>query len=318
MTRNKIKFSFLFLLLLIIPFSTFAEKQFDFVKIKINNHVITNNEIEIRIYEEAKKQKLSYPDAPQLKKMREIITDNLIEETLLDIKADELMINISDAALDTEIDNFRKQNRLSKVEFENYLEKQKISLTFFRNNYLKRYRRNRVIDLEIRSFIQIDEKDVKDNYLNSPDANLKINALHILKNVSKDADEKTQKKILDDLLKIKSKILSGLDFSRAAKKYSEDPSAKINGGNLGFFEKGDMVKEFADVAFKLPLNKISDPVKTIFGYHIIKVIERKKSAPKPFDEVKSKLMKKAYQLKFVSLYQDYIKKLKKKTNIEIR
>ena len=73
---------------------------------------------------------------------------------------------------------------------------------------------------------------------------------------------------------IKSKIDGGESFESMAKKYSKCPSGK-SGGDLGYFEKGQMVPEFEDAAFELPVGKVSEPVKTEFGWHIIKVYDKK-------------------------------------------
>lgn len=73
---------------------------------------------------------------------------------------------------------------------------------------------------------------------------------------------------------IKSKIDNGENFETLAKKYSKCPSGQ-NGGDLGYFERGQMVKSFEDVAFALPVGKVSAPVKTQFGWHIIKVCDKK-------------------------------------------
>ena len=86
----------------------------------------------------------------------------------------------------------------------------------------------------------------------------RVRASHILVSTKEEAD------------KIFSELKSGKDFAELAKKYSKCPSSK-NGGDLGFFGKGQMVKEFEDAAFSLKIEEVSNPVKTQFGYHIIKV-----------------------------------------------
>lgn len=85
---------------------------------------------------------------------------------------------------------------------------------------------------------------------------------------------------------IREEILAGLDFAEAAAKYSQGPS-NTNGGQLGQFQKGQMVKEFEDVAFNISINEVSQPVLTQFGYHIIKVEDRSEAEVAPFEETKT-------------------------------
>jgi peptidyl-prolyl cis-trans isomerase C len=75
-------------------------------------------------------------------------------------------------------------------------------------------------------------------------------------------------------LALKTRIDRGESFEALAKKYSKCPSGQ-NGGDLGYFERGQMVKEFEDAAFMLPIGQVSDPVHTQFGWHLIKVYDRK-------------------------------------------
>ncbi len=83
-------------------------------------------------------------------------------------------------------------------------------------------------------------------------------------------------------------LKKGLFFEEAAKQYSSCPSASV-GGDLGHFSRGQMVPEFEEAAFKLEANEISKPVKTQFGYHIIKLVERKKAGTSDFDEVEEQI-----------------------------
>ncbi|MDD3436722.1 MAG: peptidyl-prolyl cis-trans isomerase [Candidatus Gastranaerophilales bacterium] len=89
-----------------------------------------------------------------------------------------------------------------------------------------------------------------------------VKASHILVDSKEEADL------------IKLKLDRGENFETLAKKFSKCPSGE-NGGDLGFFERGQMVKEFEDAAFSMPVNSVSSPVKTQFGWHIIKVYDKK-------------------------------------------
>lgn len=98
-----------------------------------------------------------------------------------------------------------------------------------------------------------------------------VNAAHIL--VSFGSDTNAAKVKADEIMK---RLNNGEDFSKLAFELSDDPGSKEKGGNLGWFTKGAMVKEFEEVSFNAPIGKITGPVKTQFGYHIIKVLNRQK------------------------------------------
>ncbi len=111
--------------------------------------------------------------------------------------------------------------------------------------------------------------------------------------------------------KIEARLKKGEDFATLAKENSSCPSA-AQGGDLGFFTRDRMVKEFADVAFAMKPGEISAPVKTKFGYHIIKVDEVKEASAKPFAQVKASIRNKLLQEEKGRIFKEYVDSIKKK------
>jgi peptidyl-prolyl cis-trans isomerase C len=115
----------------------------------------------------------------------------------------------------------------------------------------------------------------------------------------------------EEAKKVKAELDKGADFAELAKKESKDPGAS-DGGDLGFFTKDQMVPEFSKVAFALKPGQISDPVKTQFGWHIIKVEEKRTRKPPSFDQVKGQI--ETYVQR--KAQADYVAKLRAGAKIE--
>lgn len=120
----------------------------------------------------------------------------------------------------------------------------------------------------------VTERLVKQAYERSLE---EVKASHILIKVLPEAEPEDSLKAYNKIIELRNKILGGENFEAVARKTSEDPSAKQNGGNLGYFSALQMVFPFEDGAFNTPVGQISMPVRTRFGYHIIKVADKRKS-----------------------------------------
>ncbi|RPE00830.1 peptidylprolyl isomerase [Aureibaculum marinum] len=107
---------------------------------------------------------------------------------------------------------------------------------------------------------------------------LEVNASHILVRVSKEAMPADTLKAYNKILEARMKVVNGQPFEEVAKEYSEDPSVKSNGGNLGYFTVFDMVYDFENAAYNTEIGKVSMPFKTQFGYHIVKVNDKRPSS----------------------------------------
>ncbi len=148
------------------------------------------------------------------------------------------------------------------------------------------------IKKEVVAKISVSEDDMKLFYkahqedFKAPEM---VRARHILIKVDKSASEDDKKKAKDKAEGILKRIKSGEDFAKLASEFSDDPGSKTKGGDLGLFQRGKMVPAFEEVAFSLNAGEVSDVVETRFGFHLIKVEEKKEAAIEPYDKVKEKI-----------------------------
>ena len=125
-----------------------------------------------------------------------------------------------------------------------------------------------------------------------------------------DKKDLTEEEALDKIKALRARIVAGEDFATVAKAESDDKGSGANGGDLDFFGHGQMTPPFDQAAFALPVGKVSDPVKTQFGYHLIEV---QKHETKSFEEVRPEIEKKLGP----ELAQKAIEKLKSQTAVQI-
>jgi peptidyl-prolyl cis-trans isomerase D len=152
----------------------------------------------------------------------------------------------------------------------------------------------RYIEFDPQSYkakVEIAAEELKDYYDSQPDefeTPKTVEARHILLKLAPDADAEAVQQKLEQANKIVALAREGKDFAELATQYSEGPT-KSNGGYLGTFKKETMVKPFADKAFSMTAGQISEPVRTQFGWHIIKVEKVNPATQASFDEVQTKI-----------------------------
>ena len=143
-----------------------------------------------------------------------------------------------------------------------------------------------------------------------------VKASHILFRVNKEDSEEVVNKKLEQAKTAEARAKKGEDFATLAKELSEEPGAKESAGDLGFFPKDRMVPEFASAAFSQKVGDISDPVRTQFGWHIIKVTDKKAAGTLPYDEVKAQLIAYLKAKKQEEAAQALLKSLRSSAQIE--
>ena len=299
----------------IITISAAVALPYDKIRITILNRAITQNEIKIRTDETLRSLKKKAVSKQELELLQKQILKQLIDENLLDLYGEELSISISPEQLESSIEEFRTKRKLSQHNFEELLEQQNISLIQFKRDYARNLRQKKLLAREVHSKIQIDLEKLEQEYSKNRKGIHEVHALHLLLRLDKERTPEQEAKVLEKIRSIRKELLQGKEFQELALKYSEDPSVKNNHGDLGFFQKSNMVKEFSAVAFKLPVGEISKPVKTVFGYHLIKVVGERDTEAKPFTQSKDKIYQQEYQKRYLKLYNELLSSLRKKYNV---
>lgn len=192
----------------------------------------------------------------------------------------------------------------------------KEQLNFFSDNFLA----NEFLKREVAQKVTIPEKDLKsyyDTHTNEFKTPEMIKARHILVKIDPAASEEDKKKAREKAEDILKKIKGGEDFAGLAADLSDDPGSKAKGGDLGFFPRGRMVKPFEDAAFSLKTGELSGIVETQFGFHIIKVEERKEPATEPFEAVKESIRQKLLQDSVKTKVTEFIDNAMKDAKVEV-
>ena len=252
-----------------------------------------------------------------IEKMDQKILDQLIEMEILLQESQKQKIQITDTSVADHLAKF-KARFPSAEAYEKALKKLNISETDLKEKTMKGLAVQELIEKQVTSKIEISDADRRGfydsnpNFLEQPE---QIEARHILIKSDPKDEKAQQEKALEKIKEAQQQVKAGEDFADLAKKYSEGPSGK-NGGDLGYFGRGQMVKPFEDAAFGLEPGQISDIVKTRFGYHLIMVTGKKAARTIPYEEVKEKIGPHLKQQKSSESIKVYIEKLKKEAKIE--
>ena len=243
------------------------------------------------------------------------ILNVMISQEIVNQQAEKENITVTDEEVANEMSSYMQM--IENVdEYNKFMEENGIDEEFLKNHF----RQTLIFDKyrnKIMSETEITENDLRDYYNTHIDEYKKeeIKASHILITTLNDmgeplSEEETAKKE-SEAQDILARIKQGEDFEALAKEYSDDKASASNGGDLGYFAKGVMVPEFEEAAFKLEKGQVSDVVKSSFGYHIIKVDDKREEITSYEDEKENILGAIRYEI-----YNEKMEELKKASEIE--
>ena len=242
----------------------------------------------------------------ELKNLKIDLVNQIVEEELILKEANRLAIDINDNDVFKDMEEIKKEYDVDT--FESTITNKYGSMDKWKEEIRKKLLIKKVIDKIITPMLIVKESEAQKYYKE-----------HI-------TDYRRQEQVRARMIVVKTeeeansameRLKKGEGFVKLAREISLSPEGK-RGGDLGFFAKGDMPKEFEDVVFDLPIGKISDVVKTVYGYHIFRVEEKRRAMDLRFSEVKDQIINKLKREKGDMEFRTWMKELKQKTRIEVR
>jgi peptidyl-prolyl cis-trans isomerase C len=213
-----------------------------------------------------------------------------------------------------------KQQFPTEAEFQKELTKRHTTMAQLQEEQRRDLVNAKTIEAEVAPKLVVTDQDLDAFYKGNPEQFKEpesVRASHILFGVAKDAPPATKAATKTEAEGVLKRVKAGEDFAALAKQYSKDPGSAAVGGDLNFFPKGQMVPAFDAAAFAMKPGDISDLVETEFGYHIIKLTEKRTGRTIPLAEVKDRLGEFLKQRKQQELVQQYLLGLKTKYRVEV-
>jgi peptidyl-prolyl cis-trans isomerase SurA len=288
----------------------------------VNQEIITFSEVEkwVNPLRENIVTEDRFERQQQLQEIYRKALEKLIEEKLIEQEVKKSGIKVSSKEIEAAIEEVKQRNAATQEDLEKVLAKEGLTLEVYKKEIEKKLQRMKLINWAVKVESQAGEREWRDFYQKNIDQyriNESYRPSQILFLIPKGATSGEIREIRKKCEGVLEKVKGGEDFGEMALLYSEDISAKDR-GDLGFFKRGELLPELEKEALRLRGGEMSGIIRTDFGFHIIKLLDRKGETPLPFDEVKEKVKADYYAKELEKSYQQFLSTLKEKSVIEIK
>ena len=257
------------------------------------------------------------PPADQRRVFQSVLDDMIVDRILTRVSAAE---NVSDMDIENHYNALRAQYSTPEA-FDAELKKSGQTPDQVRHNIRVQLAQKQWIERQIADQVTVTPAEAEKFYKEGPpnkfDTPEMVSASHILVSVSKEAPPEDALAAEKKINALADRIKKGESFEAVARDAPNDPGAKIISKDLGPFSRDRIMPEFADAAFKLKVGEVSAPVRTQFGYHLIKVTKHTPAHNAPFSEAKDQIMSYLQEEKRKDAVAALVKSLRAKARVEI-
>ena len=300
-----------------------SEAVVDRIVAVVNEEVITLSELDRMIapfLKEAVRAEDRLERKEQLNRVRRQALDTLIEEKVMDREVKKSGIKATPREIEAVLEDVKKQNKVNQEGLERALAIEGMTLEQYKTQIEQRILRTKLVQWSVKVEPKGSEQQLRDFYEQNAAryrTPVTLRPAHITFAVPKGAPPENVQESRKKCQEVLNRIRKGEDFGEMAKLYSQDPSAK-DGGDLGYFKKGELLPAFEKELERLQVGEVSGIVRTDFGFHLIKLLDRKGGTPLPFEEARGQVQQEFYRSEMERAVKQFITSLKNKSVIDIR
>jgi peptidyl-prolyl cis-trans isomerase SurA len=244
-----------------------------------------------------------------------VITDKLVQKEVSDKG-----IVVRDEDVNRYIENIKERNKINDEQLQQALQQQGMTLESYRTQIRQDIQRQQLISHEIRGKVNVTPEEVQRYYeahLSEYSTPERIEVAHIVFRLPADPPNDQVAAITAKAEEVYQRIKKGADFGEMAKQYSEDASAQ-NGGDLGWFKKGELLDSLEQAAARLRVGEVSEPVRSKVGIHLIKLEGREGAAHQNLDELADQIKEQLYNAALEERFQKWLTEdLRKRHHVEM-
>lgn len=257
----------------------------------------------------------------QFKELLRHTLDDMVDDELILQAAAESELNVTDEEVDKAVNEVKKGNKLTDAQLTEALQAQGYSMASYRKDVRRQILRLRAVNVLVRPRVSVSDEDVKEAYekqQRKAGAVTEVRVAHILVSLPANATAEEKAAAKRRATELTERARGGEDFAKLALGSSEDASTKDQGGDLGWFKRGELPTEWETQLFVADKGDVRGPIEGPRGLHVFKVVDAKKDTVKPFDEVKDKLRNDMYADQMEKQTKVWLEELRRKAHIEIK
>jgi len=300
-----------------------AEQVVDRIVATFGREAITQSEVTERVREMRNPLARFIADTQEDDEARSFAAalDDLIAERLLMREARRLQIEVTDAEVEQSLKAMREENGWSEQDYDAVLK----MIGFDRKTYFETRKqqmlRAKVLQYKVHSRVRVTDREVEEAFLkeyHNGEAEDEVHLFHIVFRIPPEVTLSRLEALMAHAIEVREQVASGaLTFEEAAKRFSEDGTAQ-NGGDVGYFGRGQLLPALEDVAFRLDVGEVSPVVQSPLGFHILRVAERRAVPIRDPEEARARVRYRLTEEAFQKEYRAFIEELRSEARVEVR